>query len=1252
MKQLVSTGMLLLMVIVAAAQNSNNFQKMVDFLPPAPNAAAIIKHSDIGVNKNTGSPSVNIPLFTVKGTKLAANVSLGYSSTGIKVDEIASRAGMGWVLNAGGVVTRIVRGRADEVSTRITPPSPNPDPNCGTYNFLESAIAPGSLTSGNDAEPDLFNFSMNGISGSFVFNSSMQPVLIPAEKYVVLTDFTTNASWNIKITTTDGVSYYFGGPGATEKTKRNSTCGKSYDQYTPNAWYLIKIEHPNGEYINFSYTPLTYTYETGVSETRHWLNPVTDQRDVPAGGVVTCLSNCTAPPSSSCINIVSTQGVLLSGIVNSSHSVNFTYTTRQDCGDMLLSSVTHYVNGQNAGLFNLTYNQQYANTTYQNVSSTGQQWTPYLTELNESSPDLAFTKTHKFVYNDPGSRPPRLSFSQDHWGYFNGKINSTFIPKPTDLYLQQRFPQATANREVDPDFAGKGLLTKIVYPTGGIDNIDYESNDEPIAIPEYQTLHEYNCSVTGTGTITQVTNSTTFTIDRAQVVELDITSTTSDAVNYDPIHMQGYVNIVGYGGVTILDEPFPAGSPGIQYVRYLNPTAYLAPGTYTVSFSAKGAAQTTTIKLKYYPQSVPLVNKNKIVGGMRVKRVMTGNPGETPVVKRYYYAQDIDHLDVSSLLQVAEPVYNSDWESALACQIQMNGSNSFGAPGNSTINVYCEYTALYSNSITNLFNYGSGAISYSTVIESNGENFEGGASQTKFCAGSDARALVWNGKAMLGAPMSNFSSPLNGLVKEETIYKKPLTGSLFPIKHTQYVYAIDDRLQTKVYGYTVNKKYNIVEPMPTLPCGNGNTAISDRFLNAYDVMRYDINSWWAHPITQNETVYDENGANPVTTSTNMYYDNEQHMQLTRSDKTNSVNQTVKTINTYTGDQTGNAVYDAMKSINMITQLVSARTQNITGAVTSEVALDQINYGNAGNNNFVPVSVQKSVKGNVLETEGTIDQYDAKGNILQYTSKAGVVTSIVWGYNNLYPVAQVVGATYANTIAQLSGGGTAVLQSLDGTALQTELHRIRTGLSAAQVTTYTYKPMAGVTSITDANNKTNTYDYDSFNRLLTVKDQDGNVVKKNDYVYATPNAASALNVFFNQPVIQNINCQTCQYGYTATPVQYYIPYGKYYSLVSQADADAKANADAGGQEYANRNAKCVSTACNAVPPPTCSNCTGNDKKCINNVCETGVRVNVSSVFFKGRWACTYYYRFSDNTTYPAQAPYLTDFSTTPCSTGIE
>jgi YD repeat-containing protein len=53
---------------------------------------------------------------------------------------------------------------------------------------------------------------------------------------------------------------------------------------------------------------------------------------------------------------------------------------------------------------------------------------------------------------------------------------------------------------------------------------------------------------------------------------------------------------------------------------------------------------------------------------------------------------------------------------------------------------------------------------------------------------------------------------------------------------------------------------------------------------------------------------------------------------------------------------------------------------------------------------------------------------------------------------------------------------------------------------AQMTTYTYAPLVGMTSQCDINNRVTYYDYDSFKRLQVVRDQDGNIVKTVQYHY--------------------------------------------------------------------------------------------------------------------------------------------------------
>jgi YD repeat-containing protein len=197
-----------------------------------------------------------------------------------------------------------------------------------------------------------------------------------------------------------------------------------------------------------------------------------------------------------------------------------------------------------------------------------------------------------------------------------------------------------------------------------------------------------------------------------------------------------------------------------------------------------------------------------------------------------------------------------------------------------------------------------------------------------------------------------------------------------------------------------------------------------------------------------------------------------------------------------------------------------------------------------------------------------------------------------------------------------------------------------------VVTYTYKPLIGVTTITDANNKTNTYEYDVLNRLILIKDQDNNAVKKIEYTYNGPDTTRSFMIYYNTAISRPYTCHSCDTGSVGSSVTYYVPAGKWFSTVSQASAQAKAAADtvANGQLYADRNGTCTvgncGSSCNA------SNCTGVEKKCINGVCETGVRVNTSSVKnkFNNLWTCTYHYLWSDSSI----SQDYTEVLTAPCT----
>ena len=51
--------------------------------------------------------------------------------------------------------------------------------------------------------------------------------------------------------------------------------------------------------------------------------------------------------------------------------------------------------------------------------------------------------------------------------------------------------------------------------------------------------------------------------------------------------------------------------------------------------------------------------------------------------------------------------------------------------------------------------------------------------------------------------------------------------------------------------------------------------------------------------------------------------------------------------------------------------------------------------------------------------------------------------------------------------------------------------------------YTYDPLVGLTSQTDATGRTLTYEYDAVGRLIRTRDEQGRLLSQQEYRYARP-----------------------------------------------------------------------------------------------------------------------------------------------------
>ncbi|MBC7391364.1 MAG: hypothetical protein H7329_19345, partial [Opitutaceae bacterium] len=808
--------------------------KTVDFLPPPPNASAIVRYGSTGINKNTGTPNISIPLYSVKGIKLSTSVSLGYTSNGIKVDEVASRTGMGWAINAGGVITRAVRGVPDEWNTRHYPYAPIGF-NWGTLMYM-NRIATSSMHNGYDAEPDLFNFSFDGYSGSFVFNGNMTtPVLITKNGLKITANLTDNAPWNFKIITPEGLTYLFGGS-AVEKTKRDQTIGRNFNEYIPTSWYLKEVQHQTGEKIIYNYSAYEYKYDNGVAQVMH------------------SVSNCGPQGIETSINVNKVLGVLLSSIQSVSNTILFQYTTRLDCTDKLLSKIKYIVSNNALSSTDFVYTNVEASQSYAGESYfVYNRNTPYLTSIIENSQDNSLHNTHHFSYNDPQGRPARLSYAQDHWGMFNGQNNTSLIPKLSDA-MYATFPDATADRNPEAAFAKKGMLEKIVYPTGGVTMLFYEPNIYNTTPADIITKHTLNCDVTGYTTPQEIygigtktkyfqTNAT----DYAPKITIEYRANGS----YLYTHNTGHVTIYSPDNQVIFDIGC---NPDCPIFTYSLP--YFSPGTYKMVLKAQGSPVTTLATLKYNGTSTPSNQFTKQAGGLRVAKIVTTGGAEgIPSIKKYYYGT-YNNLYTSSLSYlIGEPLYLSSRK----CQAY---GQTFTNP------------ELSSSSILHLGFFNNNFVSYNSVVEGYGEDFENGGTESKFYTNTDALGqIVWNND-IKNSPYSNFSSAYNGRILSETILKKSSSGSLIPLKKSEFTYEDDFENETIVQGYTTARDFNFAVSSFDTTCNtvscSGNLIQN---LGGFNMVRYSVFSSWVHPKTQTETIYDQDGNNPLVTVADLRYDN-------------------------------------------------------------------------------------------------------------------------------------------------------------------------------------------------------------------------------------------------------------------------------------------------------------------------------------------------------------------------------------------
>ncbi|MET3981617.1 hypothetical protein ABIB62_004233 [Mucilaginibacter sp. UYP25] len=1110
-------------------------------IPPSPEAQAFMKYGIYPVDYSTGVPKVDIPIYEIKSGKLSLPISLSYHASGVKINELASSSGLGWSLNAGGAVSRVINGIEDEsgflqydhysasyIDNYTLPPGGD---YMNVYQYV-AAIAFGS-NSGDGRSDDYFYNVGNGLSGQFVYDITKTLRQRSFNNNVIKW---TGATQNtFEIIGEDGTHYIFNDKELVHTAR--SSC--------PSSWYVSKIISSDGkDEIDFEYNIFPGNAYFTESQTFNNNNPIVGDP----------LSQLRMEWHRNIVTL--DNSVLIKRIKFKNGSVTFTYEGgRKDFMNNRLSAVTiNTIN--NAGAEVPLNSYQLAHTYFGDVNAANPQFATRLRldEIKRFDKNNQYINSYHFHYNqmilpamiDPNHPSgPALSspaFAQDYWGYYNGHLENRHLMP--DIPAEGGSP---ANRNSDETYMKAESLEEIDFPTGGKTVFEFAAN-------------RLGLSLTG-GLRVKTITSTANSMAPAVVKQYQYGNAISITPNGEPIYfsfLQKFDNGLAenWGSyecpakAVYFSEPVvPSGSHHGSPVIYGQVTELMDDG---LNQKQKTVYTYDTESDRSY--SVPETGKygNSAYSDKSWAR---GNLLNTA----YYKFVSGNYVINKSITNLYDPKQVSTINTGLNCYIQtLHSQRQVPDVGYQDGVAFSHYPPP--------FGYPAGTapapryydFSYFDVYEEAGVKKVTSTEEIDYDDNGNPTTdkvtnLAYNSPDHL-FPTQKDETNSDG-TKYITQYKYPLDFRGIPpydvmiannilsptIQVFNYKNTISNLLSFQKTNYS-DWGNNIIAPA-TIDLQKSNNPVQ----RVYNYLGYDeegnvvSTGKTAGPITSYQWGYQQqypivqikNAANTLKTTTNSV-GNSFSIQFPATSRavssqqfTVGANGTASLSIDFGGDE-GNGTVRAEVSISLTGpnnynsgsfSLCLAAGTATCGNYSSSRVLTGLAPGNYtlsasifdAQNLIVPVNLSGSYSSLVPIISGNKDFYydgfeESGGNSANNDCRTGHL-SHTGGYNVI--LSNLSSRSYILSYWMKSGnswvlqtsspvsvtGGTCTIGIPGG-----QVDDVRFCPVDAQMTTYTYDPLVGMTSMTDSKGLTMYFEYDGFQRLINIKDKDRNIIKHTDYHY--------------------------------------------------------------------------------------------------------------------------------------------------------
>ena len=1096
-------------ILKAQSQGLTPFRDII----PSPNSCALAQYADFPVSLYTGTPAIDIPIYTIDLGDYKFPINLSYHASGIRVAQEASWVGLGWVLNAGGAIMRTIRGHDDFEGyyyNEEESPEKTSDIEKSGYTGLTkdpvSKLDYCRLLFGCDVEPDIFYYNFADYSGHFyckrggdklqAINPGSGFICAEPENNLKIEEIhlgSETAIAGLKITTPDGTAYGFVQPEMkySQVIKDERASMHSYEgpfaqndifvnnnAYT-TAWYLKDIYYPNGNRITFDYEEERNAYLSPVSVSQYLYNILAEEGEkhpaylLDSKGIYSADLTVEYPRlkritwENGYIEFVASEAKRKD--IRSLDDYKHSWGTTQNDYARSLQEIRIYSSGKNNRLLK-TYK---FHTSYFSSDKFCEPYLRFRLRLDSITLKGASEccQMYKMEYDTLHALPAKYSFSCDYWGYYNGKANTCLYPSVVtdrdylglqgEIAMHKGTSLSGADRTANPTLVTSSMLTAFETPEGGRTEFTYEPNKiagETVRIP-LSSDGVYRGSVHFVKPAKEHLCTFVFNMPCDGYIDFEYRYHGNE---FHAAEEKGTA-MVAFGKYYFTIRDIDDRENFIMNKHKL----HLFKGISTIDLQSNTTVVESEITIKFY--EIPYYTGLPPSCGVRIAKVKS--PLST---KRFQYVDSNNQstgILLRDLLHTVRETYSFYNKEVSA------GGNLFVKGGSVAV---LKQSSMPVNPVESqtagvLFGYSKVRVLTDTKDGDLIEDF-----------------YYYNRKekepVIPGYPGEFVFT--NGKLKRHCIYRD---GQL--IKSSGFVYQ-----ETPLYELK---------------------ALREDEGNFFLISSYKIPVKFCGLFQRRDSVIDNSAELPIVHTNLISYqynpDNFQPRQITKvvTDRNRSETQELF----YATDFKDRSPYREMCSkANMVCTPIEENfykgAQN--RLIKKTLHAYKENKQNIHGGHFVPDAEYTYYQPESL-AEPTVRYgdfslykkpdiryvgYDSLSNHTSIESRMGQSAVYVWGYHRRYVIAQIFNATLEEVKAQGVDiekiGGTA-----EPTATQWQaLHALRSKLPKADVSVMTYEPEVGITSKTDGRGMTTYYEYDDMGRLSCVRDNDYNIIQTNHLKLAT------------------------------------------------------------------------------------------------------------------------------------------------------